>query len=81
VQRTSRPRAGGHHSILDRFLFEVSRYSSTLLLLMVFTVETGVVIFVIRDLRAADSEVQRMYVGAVLGLRGIGGLQYDAQET
>ena len=81
VQRTSRPGTHGHPSILDRFLFEVSRYSSTLLLLMVFTVETGVVIFVIRDLRAADSEVQRMYVGAVLGLRGIGGLQYDAQET
>lgn len=48
---------------------------------MVFTVETGVVIFVIRDLTAADSEVQRMYVGSVIGLRGIGGLQYDAQET
>lgn len=81
MQRTPRPGTIGRHSIVDRFLFEVSRYSSTLLLLMVFTVETGVVIFVIRDLRAADSEVQRMYVGAVIGLRGIGGLQYDAQET
>ena len=81
MKRATRTGAAGHHSIIDQFLIEVSRYSSTLLLLMVFTVETGVVIFVIRDLRAADSEVQRMYVGAVLGLRGIGGLQYDAQET
>jgi signal transduction histidine kinase len=44
-------------------------------------VETGVVIFVIRDLRAADREVQRIYAGSVLGLRGIGELQYQAQET
>ena len=75
------PGPAGAHSIVDRFLYEISRYSSTLLLLMVFTVETGVVIFVIRDLRAADSEVQTMYVRSVIGLRGIGGLQYDAQET
>jgi signal transduction histidine kinase len=65
----------------DRLLQAVSRYSSTLLLLMVFLVETGVVVFVIRDLRAADKEVQRMYAGSVLGLRGIGELQYEAQET
>jgi len=65
----------------DRLLQAASRYSSTLLLLMVFLVETGVVIFVIRDLRAADKEVQRMYAGSVLGLRGIGELQYEAQET
>lgn len=67
--------------LIDRFLYQVSRYSSTLLLLMVFSVETGVVVFVIRDMRAADNEVQRMYKGSVLGLRSIGGLQYDAQET
>jgi len=81
VTRTTRPGPLGPHSLIDRFLYGISRYSSTLLLLMVFTVETGVVIFVIRDLRAADSEVQTMYVGSVIGLRGIGGLQYDAQET
>jgi len=67
--------------VIDLFLHEVGRYSSTLLLLMVFCVETGVVIFVIRDLRAADHEVQRIYAGSVLGLRGIGELQYQAQET
>jgi len=66
---------------IDRVLEAVSRYSSTLLLLMVFFVETGVVVFVIRDLRAADQEAQRMYAGSVLGLRGIGELQYEAQET
>jgi signal transduction histidine kinase len=67
--------------LIDRFLHEVSRYSTALLLLMVFCVETGVVIFVIRDLRSADREVQRIYAGSVLGLRGIGELQYQAQET
>jgi signal transduction histidine kinase len=81
VKLGTRGEPQGFFSVLDRFLFGVSRYSSTLLLLMVFMVETGVVIFVIRDMRAADSEVQRMYVGSVLGLRGIGGLQYEAQET
>jgi signal transduction histidine kinase len=81
VKHAMRPGSPGTFPVVDRFLYEVSRYSSTLLLLMVFSVETGVVIFVIRDLRAADSEVQRMYVGSVLGLRGIGGLQYEAQET
>jgi signal transduction histidine kinase len=71
----------GPFHLIDRFLHEVSRYSSTLLLVMVFCVETGVVIFVIRDLHAADREVQRMYAGSVLGLRGIGELQFEAQET
>lgn len=58
-----------------------SRYSSTLLLLVVFGVEVGVGIFVIRDLRMADVEAQRMYSRPVLGLRRIGELQYQAQET
>ena len=80
----SRVARGGAHSslrLIDGFLHEVGRYSSTLLLLMVFCVETGVVIFVIRDLRAADREVQRIYAGSVLGLRQIGELQYQTQET
>lgn len=58
-----------------------SRYSSPLLLLLVFAVEVGVGIFVIRDLRTANLEAQRMYAGSVLGLRMIGELQYEAQET
>jgi signal transduction histidine kinase len=83
-KRLSRVARGGVLSslkLIDSFLHEVGRYSSTLLLLMVFCVETGVVIFVIRDLRAADREVQRIYAGSVLGLRSIGELQYQAQET
>jgi len=82
--RTSRVTRGGTISpaqLIDRLLHEVARYSTALLLLMVFCVESGVVIFVIRDLRAADREVQRIYAGSVLGLRGIGELQYQAQET
>lgn len=81
INRVVRDSARNAARLIDRFLHEVSRYSSTLLLLMVFFVETGVVVFVIRDLRAADREVQRIYLGSVLGLRGIGELQYQAQET
>ena len=83
-ERISRVAQGGVRSsvqLIDRLLHEVSRYSSTLLLLMVFCVETGVVVFVIRDLRSADREVQTIYVGSVRGLRAIGELQYQTQET
>ncbi len=59
----------------------MSRYSSALLLLLLVGLEAGVVRFVIRDVRSANSEVQRIYAWSVLGLRRIGGLQYDAQET
>ncbi|HEY1262984.1 MAG TPA: MCP four helix bundle domain-containing protein, partial [Terriglobales bacterium] len=59
----------------------LSRYSSTLLLLTVFCVVAGVGIFVIRDLHTANSEVQKMYAGSVQGLRRIGELQYEVQET
>jgi signal transduction histidine kinase len=59
----------------------VARNSYTLLLLLVFGIEVGVGVFVIRDLRTADVEAQRMYAGSVLGLRRIGELQYQSQET
>ena len=58
-----------------------SRYGSALLLVLLVGLEAGAVRFVIRDLRSADNEVQRMYASSVLGLRRIGSLQYDAQET
>jgi len=58
-----------------------SGYGSTLLLLLVFAVELGVGLFLLRDLRTANVEAQRMYAGSVLGLRRIGELQYQAQET
>ncbi len=59
----------------------LSRYSSALFLLLLIGLEAGVVRFVIRDVRSASDEVQRMYASSVLGLRRIGTLQYDAQET
>lgn len=59
----------------------LSGYSSSLLLLLVFAVELGVGVFLLRDLRTANNEAQQMYAGSVLGLRRIGELQYQAQET
>ena len=59
----------------------LSGYSSTLLLILVFGVEVGIGMVVIRDLHSANAEAQRMYAGSVLGLRRIGELQYQAQET
>jgi signal transduction histidine kinase len=65
----------------DRVLGAFSRYPSALLLLLVFSVEVGVGMFVIRDVRTASVEAQQMYARSVLGLRQIGELQYQAQET
>jgi signal transduction histidine kinase len=59
----------------------LSRYSSALLLLVLVGLEAAVVRYLIRDVHSTNSEVQRMYAWSVLGLRRIGGLQYDAQET
>src|SRR5215469_6208557 len=53
----------------------------SLLLLMVLLAEVGVGIFVLRDLRQSYVQVQKMYEGSVRGLRSIGELQYEAQET
>jgi len=65
----------------DRILSAFSRYPSAVLLLVVFGVELGVGMFVIRDVRTVSGETQRMYARSVLGLRQIGELQYQAQET
>jgi len=59
----------------------LARYGSVLFLLLLIGLEAGVVRFVIRDVRSANNEVQRMYASSVLGLHRIGSLQYDAQET
>jgi len=48
---------------------------------MVFFIVTTVGIFVMRDLHTTNVEAQKMYAGSVLGLRRIGELQYEAQET
>ena len=71
---TFAPRVGRSPSFL-------TRYSSALFLVLLIGLESGVVRFVIRDVRSANSEVQRMYASSVLGLHRIGSLQYDAQET
>ena len=68
------PRVGTSASFL-------SRYSSALILLLLVGLEAAVVRFVIRDVRSSNNEVREMYAWSVLGLRRIGGLQYDAQET
>jgi signal transduction histidine kinase len=57
------------------------RNGSTLMLFAVVAVELAVGMFVIRDLRSANMETQRMYAGSVLGLRRIGEMQYQSQET
>jgi signal transduction histidine kinase len=58
-----------------------SRYSSALLLFLVFCVVIVVGIVVIHDVRSTVVEAQEMYAGSVLGLHRIGDLQYAAQET
>jgi signal transduction histidine kinase len=58
-----------------------SSYISAILLLLVFAIEVAVGIFVIRDLLTAYGEVQHVYAGTVQGLRNIGELHYQAQET
>ena len=67
--------------VRDRVLGLFSRYPSALLLLLVFAVEVGVGMFVIRDVRMASVVAQQMYARSVLGLRQLGELQYQAQET
>ena len=67
--------------LVDRLLFQASRYNAVLLLFLICCGVTVVGAFVIRDLRAANAEAQEIYTGAVHGLQRIGELQYDAQET
>lgn len=66
---------------MDRLLSVASRHNASLLLFMVCCGVAVIGAFVIRDLRAANSEAQKMYTGSVNGLQRIGELQFDAQET
>ena len=59
----------------------IERYSSSLLLFMVFCVVIAVGAFMIKDLHTATNQAERMYAGSVQGLQEIGELQYEAQET
>jgi signal transduction histidine kinase len=67
--------------LVDRLLSASSRHNAILLLVMVCSGVAVVGAFVIRDLRAANDEAQKIYTGSVHGLQRIGELQYDAQET
>lgn len=67
--------------MLDRVLSMGSRHSSVLLLVAVCIGVSVVGALVIRDLRAANQEAQKIYTGSVRGLQRIGELQFDAQET
>jgi signal transduction histidine kinase len=71
----------GSVPLIDPVLVSIARYSSTLLILVVFCVVTTVGIFVMRDLHTTNVEAQKMYAGSVRGLHRIGELQYEAQET
>jgi hypothetical protein len=59
----------------------LSRRGSSLFLLLVFGVVIAVGTWVIRDVRTANAQAQQMYAGSVIGLRRIGAMQYEAQET
>ncbi|HVO61609.1 MAG TPA: ATP-binding protein [Terriglobales bacterium] len=64
-----------------RVVSSLPRHASVLLLLAVLSVELGVGGFAVRDVLTADDQANGMYTKSVLGLRRIGELQYDAQET
>ncbi len=72
---------GGFRKLLRGVSNEIARHSSSLLLLMVFCVVIAVGAFMIKDLHTATDQAQRMYAGSVQGLREIGELQFEAQET
>src|SRR5499427_1559816 len=68
-------------STMDRVVSAVLRHNATLLLVLVFCAVAVVAVFVIRDLQTANAEAQNIYAVSVQGLREIGELQFDAQET
>jgi len=59
----------------------LSRYTSALPLFLVFGAVIIVGLFVIRDLRHANVEAQKIYAGSVTGLHRIADLNYETQET
>lgn len=66
---------------VDRLLSRIARHNTSFLLSVLCCVVALVGVFVIRDLRSANGEVNQMYTGSVHGLQRIASLQYDAQET
>ena len=74
-------RSGRVASLFDRIVSALSRHNVTLSLALVLCMVGLVGLFVIRDLQTANAEAENMYLVSVQGLRRIGELQYDAQET
>jgi signal transduction histidine kinase len=68
-------------SLFDRLVSGASRHNATLSLGLVLLVVAIVGLIVIRDLQMGNAEAENMYLVSVQGLRRIGELQYDAQET
>jgi hypothetical protein len=58
-----------------------SRNLAMVLLVMVFSGEAIIGLLMFHDLSLSHSEMQRMYERSVRGLRQIGEMQYEAQET
>src|SRR3974390_647222 len=59
----------------------LSRNLALVLLVMVFSAEAGIGLLVFHDLRRSYSEMHSMYERSVRGLRQIGEMQYESQET
>jgi signal transduction histidine kinase len=68
-------------TLFDRLVTGASRHNVTITLVLVLCMVAMVGLFVIRDLQSANAEAENMYLVSVQGLRSIGELQYDAQET
>jgi signal transduction histidine kinase len=73
--------ASGATSGLDGVLRPASRYSVALPLFLIVCGVAVVAIGVTHDLRNANAELQNMYAESVQGLRRIGEMQYQVQET
>jgi signal transduction histidine kinase len=72
---------GSRLSFLDRFLTGALRLQPILLLFLICCVLTLVGVFVVRDLRNANTEAKNIFTSSIQGLQSIGDLQYDTQET
>ena len=68
-------------SLFDRVVAGASRHNVTISLVLVLCVVALVGLFVLRDLQTANAEAENMYLVSVQGLRRIGELQFDTQET
>jgi len=74
-------RPGRLLTLFDRFVNRASRHNVTISLVVVLCVAAIVGMFVMRDLQTANTEAETLYLVSVQGLRRIGELQFDTQET